>query len=1657
MGTSGIVYCMARQPDGKILSGGEFPFNNAIAKFLMRINEDGTGDETFSSTAINSIVYDIKLQADGKIIVAEIHGVVRLNADGSLDPSFSFQTTNVVRDDTKILLQSNGKIILNLENAIVRLNTDGSLDTGFGIAGYVNTPAVNGNTIALQADDKIIYTNTGLASNIPVIFRLDANGNSDASFNSTAIFYNGEPNPAFYSVLVQPDGKILISGVFSYSNDTNSTTSDGAGIVRLNSDGSTDAAFTGHENGYDNNPGIISGLANVKITGIQPDGKIVITEITLFNSGTVQRFHAKRLNTDGSVDPSLIVNLSTGTNGGIYSSVLLPNGKIIAGGYMDNYNGVATSYIVRLKADGSLDVTNNAGANATVVTQAIQTDGKILIGGEFNTYNGILRPGIARVNTDGSLDETFNALASINGQGTVYAMAIQADGKIIAYNNFSTLDNRLLRLNTDGSVDNTFTASYLVPGTFGIHSIVIQTDGKIIIAGYFPNNKGVYRLNTDGSLDPGFTTGNIGTSSYANDVALQTDGKIIAGGYFNTYNNSVCNNIVRLNTDGSIDNSFITTNNAIPYVSAIKKIIMQADGKILTLSDNFSWDESSERIRRLNTNGTIDNSFSPDFNVTDGDGFRTVTAMALQEDGKIIISADKVYPADILSLSRLNTDGSIDASFLPGSGFSLDYPRVISIQTDGKIIAGGNFTVYDGTQKGRLIRVLAAPCTSLVTPSLSIAASSAGSICAGTAVTFTATPVNGGNEAFYQWRKNGINISFETLNFYSTNTYANGDIITCRLFSTGHCVSPDSAISNSITMSVAAQVTPSVTIAITSGSNPVCSGNQLTFTATPVNGGSNPIYQWTKNSSINIGSNSATLDYSDFTNGDIIRCRITNNDGCTTQASATSFGIIVNTTSPSIWYLDADGDGYYNGSYVIECSSPGPGYTTTVFAEGDCNDNNAAVHQSFTFYIDADHDGYGTFNQANGCAVDANTPPVGYSTNYNDCNDNDPTVWQIGNVYFDADGDGYYGSFQYICYGNTFAPGYSFNTLGADCDDNDNTVWQTVAFYIDQDGDGYTVNPLFGCYGATIPPPPTGYVATSLGFDCNDNDNTLWQGGHFYIDNDEDGYYGDFLQGCFGAALPPHYYHYDGSMELDCNDNDNSILNGTLFYADADGDGYGTINNSMYFCDDNHAGYVADNTDCNDNDNTIHPGAIDICNNGIDEDCSGTADDQPITYYADTDGDGYGDPLTSTQTCDAAPSGYVTNSSDCDDTNGSIHPGAEEIEANGFDDNCDGLIDTRKLFRDNDFDGFGDITISRTDNFSPGYYYDFNDGLYHNYVLDSIDCDDNNYYTHPGAQEICDGLDNDCNDIVDDNVASQFVYRDVDADGYTAFLDPAVVVCTGGSYIIPAGYVVFNGFVDCDDNNAAIYPGATENLTNGIDDDCDGLIDVIPNNCEWNGSLSSNWHDPANWDCNQVPGFNTIANIPEQPNQPVLSADAQAFRILIPFGSNTMIDLNNHALTVNGLLQYGATIKGSPASSLIFKNSGSGYVTMDQSADGVSNALSSLTFNTNSDNNYIQLQNKLVIIDSVVPTRGTLTTADELYLKSTAAKTASILRGRDAGNYIQGQATIERYIPNNNFRSWRLLSVPTYGSGQTIRQAWQEGDANPNPLDRIIFPTTEHR
>ncbi len=351
--------------------------------------------------------------------------------------------------------------------------------------------------------------------------------------------------------------------------------------------------------------------------------------------------------------------------------------------------------------------------------------------------------------------------------------------------------------------------------------------------------------------------------------------------------------------------------------------------------------------------------------------------------------------------------------------------------------------------------------------------------------------------------------------------------------------------------------------------------------------------------------------------------------------------------------------------------------------------------------------------------------------------------------------------------------------LDNDCDDAvDEDVLTT--WYTDADADGYGDQPL----GSGDCDTPEGAV-TAAG-DCDDGDATISPGA---------------LEVCDGVDND-----CDGAV-------DDNATDATTWYTDADNDGYGDPDSGEWTCTPSGSA-VSNALDCDDGDPSTAPGAAEVCD-GVDNDCDGSADEDATdgsTWYSDVDADGYGDPASATLSCER-PAGMTDEGGDCDDLDPSTYPAADEI-CDGLDNDCDGAtdeepVDGDRYYGDADEDGFGEVTDEILACELP-------DGA----VADATDCDDTDDASYPGADELCDGADNDCDSLTDeDPVDGATWYEDTDDDGY-GDPDATIVQCT-----LPDG--ASSASTDCDDGDDTIHPGASETC-DGVDEDCDGLVDDSP-------------------------------------------------------------------------------------------------------------------------------------------------------------------------------------------------------------------------------------
>ncbi|XP_004343669.2 sek-3 [Capsaspora owczarzaki ATCC 30864] len=289
----------------------------------------------------------------------------------------------------------------------------------------------------------------------------------------------------------------------------------------------------------------------------------------------------------------------------------------------------------------------------------------------------------------------------------------------------------------------------------------------------------------------------------------------------------------------------------------------------------------------------------------------------------------------------------------------------------------------------------------------------------------------------------------------------------------------------------------------------------------------------------------------------------------------------------------------------------------------------------------------------------------------------------------------------------------------------------------------------------------------------------------------------------------------DGDGVMDCNDGcpyNAALLSPVQRYRDLDLDGFGNPSNLVDTCTPSAPGYTVDHTDCNDNCSSCHPGATEVCDY-LDNDCDGYVDEGVnITYYRDFDGDSHGNFSDKIVAC-ALPAGYATSSDDCNDNCFTCHPGATEV-CDYLDNNCNNQIDegltvvyfrgkSRRFYADNDSYGDASTPSSPLCEAPPGY------------VVSNTDCNDSCSSCYPGAPEVCDELDNNCDTHIDENVQIE-VFQDSDLDGFGDVNYP-FMTCA-----VSVGFSLLS--TDCNDTDASVHPNATE-VCNWIDDNCSGAVD----------------------------------------------------------------------------------------------------------------------------------------------------------------------------------------------------------------------------------------
>jgi hypothetical protein len=681
-----------------------------------------------------------------------------------------------------------------------------------------------------------------------------------------------------------------------------------------------------------------------------------------------------------------------------------------------------------------------------------------------------------------------------------------------------------------------------------------------------------------------------------------------------------------------------------------------------------------------------------------------------------------------------------------------------------------NTSVCSATSTATVVTVNALP-TATITPA------TATTFCQGGSVVLNA---NTGAGLSYQWRLNGNPISGATSSSYTANASGSYTVVVTN---SSTCSSTSTATVVTVNALPSATITPA-------SATTFCQGGSVVLNA---NTGTGLTYQWRLNGNPISGATSSSYTANASGSYTVV---VTNASTCSSTSTAT---VVTVNAIPTATITPATATTFCQGGSIVLSANTGTGLTYQWFnnasaISGATNASySATVSGSYTVVISS---GASCSSTSSAIVVTVSALPTATNTPATTT-----TFCQGGSVALNANtGTGL--TYQWRLNGNPISGGtsssYTANASGS------YTVVVTNASTCSSTSTGtvVTVNAL---PTATLTP------ATAT---------TFCQGGSVVLNaNTGTGLTYQWFNNASvinGAAGVSYTATASGSYTVvvtnsnGCNATSSAtsvLVNAnSTYFADTDNDGFGNLLNSTSTCIQ-PAGYVLNNLDCNDSNGQINPSANEVCNS-IDDNCNSQTDEGLTftTYYSDLDNDGFGSGA-GTSLCSNPGAGYSTNALDCNNANSAINPSATEI-CNSADDNCNLQIDEGLLFQnyyqDFDGDGFGfgaptSLCTSQT-----------------GYVNNVFDCNDFQAQVNPIAQEICNGVDDNCNTLIDDGLQFTNYFLDGDQDGFGAG-SPQSLCSNPGN-----GYSTLN--TDCNDAIEAINPSSTE-ICNNLDDNCNLQID----------------------------------------------------------------------------------------------------------------------------------------------------------------------------------------------------------------------------------------
>lgn len=692
--SAGTVECLALQPDGRLLVGGTFrSFDGRTVSGLVRLNADGSTDAGFRASFTvpeGGGIFALVVQPDGRILVAGLFSA-------ATDPS---------------------------RRSLVRLNADGSIDPGFS-PGYELGSAVF--AVTLMPDGAVfaggIYVDAQRAVRLRVQ-KLRANGSTDPSFNFAVGFLDGT---VISRILPTADGSLLIAGAFRISPVGVPIFGS---LVRVSGTGEIVPGFNSREA-----LGYAVGLSTVVEL---PDRSLLVGGD--FTGAPEPAQCVRRLLPTGAYDARFAPRLTrSGGRPVVNALAVQPDGRILVGGDFDAVNGVSRTHLARLLADGSLDArfAPDAQANGEVIDVVLSLDGRPVVGGEFTSIAGATRGGVARlltavlppviltppaattvraggslrlaVVTEGSEGEMYQWL--LNGveipnsnSATLYQFDVRSSGEysVRVTNAAGTATSTAVRVTVKprvpGEKDDEFRPEIPTSSNPMQHyerRVIPLPDGRMYVHSRWASNSDLRLLRSDGTLQTNFQFSRY-YDPYRIDGGIGlADGSVYLAGQLPVTFPAGRDRLARLRPDGQVDANFTP---AVVF-TGVNDLALTKEG--LYVAGAGTWEGRAVPLVRLTSSGAVDATFVPPSNL------RVAASISAQPGGPIYVRGEFATASgeSLLTIARLRSDGSVDPTFSPEGGigymavssggtvFAYVGKRVRRLQPGGAVDPGFNFRV----------------------------------------------------------------------------------------------------------------------------------------------------------------------------------------------------------------------------------------------------------------------------------------------------------------------------------------------------------------------------------------------------------------------------------------------------------------------------------------------------------------------------------------------------------------------------------------------------------------------------------------------------------------------------------------------------------------------------------------------------------------------------------------------------------------------------------------------------------------------------------------------------------------------------------------------------------------------------------------------------